>query len=660
MLGNFTQHMTIMGTVVSVDPSGATPSFTLKTRGGDVVKATIAEDTFFPVLRNLDGLDRDRFAAPVDSQAQGLGANLAKYVRPGRLIAAEGIFQVHGGREWFDVKSVHVLHSHTDQLLFEHTHWWITQISTMGNKWLDDLFGDRRTYELDDFTAFYRTQLNILGLPTDDNVQEMATVSRFIYGLSSAYLMNGDIRFYNAAKAGVEFQREAFRGLSADGRFCFWAYGRRKGRYGTKLIMESENPEHYGSISAYEMIYSMAGLAQYYRITADWHVLHDIRRTVAAIEEFFLDKSEYGGYFSHIDPVTFSGRSPALGDNSGQKNWNSVGDHLPAYLVNLVLALDPLPKGREEDLSAFRETCLRILDRTAHLIVDKFPDPDPKVPFVNEKFDEKWNPNHSYRENKNRAIVGHNLKIAWNLTRVARYYLAAGKPDQAAKMMGMADRLGENMAKVGIDQLRSGCWDMVERNPRDGRPVEINWGNTKDFWQQEQAILAYLILHGYTSKPEYLHLAQELESFWNLFFLDRDRWGVFFRLTDNGVPVIAGEYGKKGGRDVAGYHAFELNYLAHIYNRTFAYKQRREDNVFCQHFKPHANSGQRSINVLPDFTAPGELEVVGVVVNGVRRPKVDPNQFQIHLEPSEMETDVIVELCPTKERNEKNRKGAGL
>ena len=81
-----------------------------------------------------------------------------------------------------------MLHSHTGTLLFEHTHWWITQISTMGDKWLNDLFGDRRTYELDDFTAFYRTQLNILGLPTDDNVQEMATVSRFIYGLSSAYL----------------------------------------------------------------------------------------------------------------------------------------------------------------------------------------------------------------------------------------------------------------------------------------------------------------------------------------------------------------------------------------------------------------------------------------------------------------------------------------
>ena len=160
------------------------------------------------------------------------------------------------------------------------------------------------------------------------------------------------------------------------------------------------------------------------------------------------------------------------------------------------------------------------------------------------------------------------------------------------------------MAKVGIDQFRSGCWDMVERKPRDGRPVEINWGNTKDFWQQEQAILAYLILHGYTCKPEYLQLAQEMEAFWNLFFLDRDRWGVFFRLTANGVPVIEGEYGKKGGRDVAGYHAFELNYLAHTYNRAFRYRQRREDNVFCSISSPMPTAGRDRSTSCPTSSRP--------------------------------------------------------
>ena len=53
--------------------------------------------------------------------------------------------------------------------------------------------------------------------------------------------------------------------------------------------MASENPEHLWHDLAYEQIYSMAGLTQFYRITADWQVLHDIRRTVAAIKEFFRD-----------------------------------------------------------------------------------------------------------------------------------------------------------------------------------------------------------------------------------------------------------------------------------------------------------------------------------------------------------------------------------
>jgi mannose/cellobiose epimerase-like protein (N-acyl-D-glucosamine 2-epimerase family) len=661
MPANYTQSLTVMGIAGDVDPKSTTPSFTVRTRGGDVVKAFISDTTYFSALQNLDRLDRDRYPDPVATDPTGLGQKLEKYVIPGRLVAAEGIYQAHEGHEWFDVKTLHVLHSHLGYLMFEHTHWWITQICAMGDKWLDDLFGDKRSYQLDDFVALYRTNLNILGLSTDDNIQEMATLSRFIYGLSSAYLMSGDLRFYMAAKAGVEFQRDAFRSLSADGRFCFWAFGRRRGKYGTNLIIPSENPDDLGSIPLYEQIYALAGLAQFYRISADRDVLFDIRRTVASFETFFRDhSSEDGGYFSHIDYATFSPHSPTLGVNQSRKNWNSVGDHLPAYLINVVLALDPLPIGLEKELAGFRDLCLDIVSRTSNLIVDKFPDPDPTVPYVNERFDAKWKPDHSWGWQQNRAVVGHNLKIAWNLTRVAHLCRAKGKLEQAEKMMGLAERLGKTMAKIGIDQFRSGCFDAVERQPRDGRPVEFAWGNTKDFWQQEQAILAFLILHGYTGDPEYLQLAREMEAFWNLFFLDRERWGVFFRVTENGLPYLAGTYGSKGGHAVAGYHSFELNYLAHTYNRAFSYRERLEDNVFCMHFKPHVNSGQRSINVLPDFFAPGEIEVVGIVVNGVRRTDFDPHQFQLPLEQSDLGSEIIVELCPTKARNEKNRKGAGL
>ena len=251
------------------------------------------------------------------------------------------------------------------------------------------------------------------------------------------------------------------------------------------------------------------------------------------------------------------------------------------------------------------------------------------------------------------------MKIAWNLTRVAHHYLAMKDQKQADKMMGLANRLGRSMAKIGIDQFRSGCFDAVEREPRDGRPVEFAWGNTKDFWQQEQAILAFLILHGYEADHEYLQLAREMETFWNGSSRSRAVGSLLPRHRQwSAVPGRLIRH--KGGHAVAGYHSFELNYLSHTYNRIFSYRERREDNVFCMHFHPHVNSGQRSINVLPDFCAPGDVEVVGVVVNGVRRKDVKPNQFQIPLDPSELGSEVIVELCPTEPRNQKNKKGAGL
>ena len=56
----------------------------------------------------------------------------------------------------------------------------------------------------DDFAALYRTNLNIYGLPTDDASQEVATLSRLIYGFTSAYLLTGQERYLMAAQAGVD------------------------------------------------------------------------------------------------------------------------------------------------------------------------------------------------------------------------------------------------------------------------------------------------------------------------------------------------------------------------------------------------------------------------------------------------------------------------
>ena len=257
--------------------------------------------------------------------------------------------------------------------------------------------------------------------------------------------------------------------------------------------------------------------------------------------------------------------------------------------------------------------------RSLRLIVKMFPDTNPEIPFVNERFHANWHPDHKWGWQENRAIVGHNLKIAWNLTRVANYHLGEVQKAKAAEKNGhakkvakhqskadsllkLAEKLGLAMAKVGIDQVRGGCFDAVEREPQNGMPVNFTWGNTKDFWQQEQGILAYLILHTATQNEDFLNLAREMTAFWNLFFLDHDHRGIFFRVTDNGNPYIQGNYGNKGGHSVSGYHAFELNYLAHIYIRTYMLQGCGCEDNFCLYFKPDRKRSaftQRPARLLP-------------------------------------------------------------
>jgi mannose/cellobiose epimerase-like protein (N-acyl-D-glucosamine 2-epimerase family) len=664
-----TLSSTLMGRVTEVNVDEA--RFKIQCRSGDEFDISIGKETRCNFIQNLDEINLDRYPAPEDFSWTPEQI-VRRYIQLDHFLVLQGFYLQDGDSCCFNARTIHFLQSHDGNFLFESAQWWLTQISRLADTWLGFLFEGKQSYEIDDF-RLYQTNLNISGLPEDDKIQECATLSRLIYGLSSAYLLTGCERYLSAARAGVQYQRETFRIMGPDGKHCFWAFGKRKLTYSYQVYMRSLNDDDRETIPLYEQIYALAGLAQYYRITLDWEVLDDIRRTIQTFNQFFLDPDSeyghnaYGDYFSHIDYVTMSWDSEMLGDNRARKNWNSIGDHIPAYLVNLILAIEPLPihAYTYEELRIFTNICKKILQTTSRIILEKFPDHDPEIPFVNERFFRDWKPDHHWRWQKDRAVIGHNLKIAWNLTRVANYYYMMTEKcpwiDEteieecqqfARRLMRLADRLAISMADVGIDQFRSGVFDSVERHPTNGMFVDFPWDNTKDFWQQEQGILAYLILHGCTQedrsqKQEYLQLARELQAFWNLFFLDQENKGIFFRTTDMGLPISTGTYSKKGGHSISGYHAFELNYLAHIYICTYVTKQ-----PFCLYFKPNANCRQRSINVLPDFVKPKTLEISRVSINGNDRATIDADNFRIELIDEEFKmgstAEIVVEFQPVK------------
>lgn len=677
-MNNFTQALTVLGSVCAIDCDQH--CFSVKCQSNDIFVAYVTRQTSFQVVRNLDNLSNDRVSNPpgFDDSSPNPAQLITKYVQSNQLIMVQGVFQIQGDAMRFDARTVFLLASVKDRYLFEETHWWLTQTARLADQWLDSLFGDKRSYAVDDWVKLYRTNLNILGLPSDENIQECAVLSRLIYGLSAAYLIVGEDRYRQAAAAAVKFQRDSFRSLSNDYQYCFWAYGRRHGKYGTELLVPSQSGDDAGSIPLYEQIYALAGLANYYRISLDWEVLEDIRRTVAAFNAFYLDEKRdgpaedsaftgAGGWFSHIDYATMRPDRNMNPANNLKKNWNSVGDHIPAYLVNLLISLDPLPPDAREDIRQTRQAAQELLERATTLILDKFPDANPAIPYVNERFMANWEPDHSYSWQQNRAVVGHNFKIAWNLTRVANYYetLATnsgrtGRSDTAdqgerytalaARCMMQAERLGKTMSEIGVDLVRGGCFDAVEREPYSGEnkvgppmPIEFTWLNTKDFWQQEQAILACLILFGHTGDRFYLENARRLEAFWNIAFLDREHRGMYFRVSENGLPIVQGGYEVRGGHsDASGYHCFELNYLAHIYNRAYVALANGTDPTFSMYFRPDETSIAKSINVLPDFMPPGSVQIERVVVNGRPRAHTDPNYFQIELEEGDRGATIAV------------------
>ena len=241
------------------------------------------------------------------------------------------------------------------------------------------------------------------------------------------------------------------------------------------------------------------------------------------------------------------------------------------------------------------------------------------------------------------------LQDRWNLTRVANYYLAQNRQAEAAQAIELAEKLGHAMIPIGFDRVRGGCWDAVERRPSPGLVTDFVWGNTKKFWQQEQAILADLILSGHTGKPEYLDEARSMSAFWNTFFLDRERQGVYFRVDASGSPVIEGAYADKAGYPIAGYHTFELNYLAHIYTRAYVAPAAKTDASFCLYFRPCPESNLRSINVSPDAMKPGSVEIEHVTIGGRPRDNFIPDRFQIALEEADLGEEVIVTFRATRQ-----------
>jgi anti-anti-sigma factor len=396
-----------------------------------------------------------------------------------------------------------------------------------------------------------------------------------------------------------------------------------------RKMIASEFGDDYDAIPAYEQIYALAGLTQTYRITGNTIIRDAIDKTLNLFEKYYKDH-EKGGYFSHIDPITFDARSESLGRNRAKKNWNSVGDHAPAYLINLLLAT-----GKEEHK--------QMLIDTAESITNHFQDYENSA-FVQEKFFEDWSHDKTWGWQQNRGVVGHNLKIAWNLMRVVNV-----NPSQA--YVDFSRKIAELMPKHGGDNQRGGWYDVVERELKEGENFHrYAWHDRKAWWQQEQGILAYLILNGIEKDEAYLKYARESSAFYNAWFLDHDSGAVYFNVLANGIPYLLGNERNKGSHSMSGYHSFELCYLASVYTNLLITKQPMDF-----YFKPTPNSLEdRILRVAPDLLPVGSIAIESVTINGESYSDFNASELSINLPASDVPVKVKVTIVPTTGLNHFN------
>ncbi|MEO0969167.1 MAG: AGE family epimerase/isomerase, partial [Cyanobacteria bacterium J06639_18] len=470
----------------------------------------------------------------------------------------------------------------------------------------------------------YRTSLSLSGQQSNSNFrQETDTISRLVYGFASAFMMTGNDSFLKAAERGTEYLREHMRFVDLDEGIVYWYHGIDVQGEREQKIFASEFGDDYDAIPAYEQIYALAGPIQTYRCTGDPRIMDDTEKTIKLFNEFFLDKGEHGGYFSHIDPVMLDPLSDTLGRNKGTKNWNSVGDHAPAYLINLWLAT-----GKQEYAD--------MLEYTFDTIEKRFPDYD-NSPFVQERFFQDWSHDTTWGWQQNRAVVGHNLKIAWNLMRMHSL-----KPKDS--YVKLATKIADIMPGVGSDLQRGGWYDVVERLLAPGEKTHrFVWHDRKAWWQQEQSILAYLILAGIVKEDEYKRLSREASAFYNAWFLDLEEGGVYFNVLANGIPYLAGgnERGK-GSHSMSGYHSFELCYLAAVYTNLLITRQPMDF-----YFKPIPGGFPDNIlRVSPDILPPGSIKIAKCEIDGEPYSNFNAEALTVTLPKTDERVKVKVQIVP--------------
>ena len=189
----------------------------------------------------------------------------------------------------------------------------------------------------------------------------------------------------------------------------------------------------------------------------------------------------------------------------------------------------------------------------------------------------------------------------------------------------------EDRRDHAADRQRPAARRLVRRDGARARRTgqewyRFTWHDRKAWWQQEQAILAYLILAGILGDEEYRTEARYAAAFYNAWFLDHDAGAVYFNVLASGMPYLLGTERLKGSHSMSAYHNTELCYLAAVYTNLLITKQPLD-----LHFKPRGDAFKdRILRVSPDILPPGSIRIDQVWIDGQPWSEFDAEQADGH------------------------------
>ncbi len=413
----------------------------------------------------------------------------------------------------------------------------------------------------DDLGGFY-TDVSREGVPTGTS-KDMITQSRNAYGLVRAYQMTGEMTYLNAARDALDWMVEH-------------AWDSNYGGYYNDLDNNGDPINPFADKTAFYQHYALLGLASYVQATGDTTMWQRLIEGYAWLDEHMWDDRE--GLEGYYDNVNYDGDFP------NGKSFNATVDAITTHVLLLQLqTLEPAYTDRLEQLAA------QIQD---HLVASM---QDQAIGFA-----EEYTSNWFVRGSETMTIMGHVLKSAWCLGRVARVTGDYSLLDDAATLF-------YDVWDYGYDHVYGGPYKDYNRLTGE----MLLWGNpdtTKAWWQMEQAVMAGLELNGLLDGPDPLTMADESMDFFMTHFVDREYGEVYADRTRYGA-LAWNEV--KGGDGKAGYHSIETGYYTYLYTNLFVHQQ-----AVTLHFHHDAQNEDHLFRMRPIAAQHGSIRITSILLNG--------------------------------------------